>query len=210
MVILLMYIVAHISYFLTLVSMPRWATWKTRKGDSFCSLGFFRVNSTFKRRHGKESIPDKWFLIRPAATEPCEYWLWFCRFSAGFWPQVSLMFCKKFGIALRRPIFCTSLISKLRRTLMVFSDRPPLVGGIAPDPVCSDTTSICCSESSTFSEETKQALKKYIYISLSSHLSMADRVHKGNINQVKWGIIYKSCKIYKYYQVVMNLHSLVR
>lgn len=59
MVTSLIYVVAHMSNFLTLMSMPRWLTWKTRKGNSSCSLNFFRVSKAFKRNRQR---PDE--LVR--------------------------------------------------------------------------------------------------------------------------------------------------
>lgn len=69
--------------------------------------------------------------------------------SSGFQPDV--LEGRAMGVRL-----CTSLISKLRRTLMVFSTRPPLMCGITSAPLCSDTT--CCSAFSTFPEMTGQVV----------------------------------------------------
>ncbi len=63
-VIFLMYVVAHMSYFLTLVSIPRWETCKTKKGDSFCSLGFLRVSNTFNRKQSQMKMAS----FRPNQT----------------------------------------------------------------------------------------------------------------------------------------------
>lgn len=44
----LMYVVASMSYFLTLVSIPSWATCRTKKGHSSLFLDFFNFSITYK------------------------------------------------------------------------------------------------------------------------------------------------------------------
>lgn len=76
----LMYVVASMSYFRTLVSIPSWATWRTKKGDSCPFLDFFNFSITYKNGKIQDSQKIKrYWILSPHQIPSQQIWSYYCK-----------------------------------------------------------------------------------------------------------------------------------
>lgn len=76
----LMYVVASMSYFRTLVSIPSWATWRTKKGDSCPFLDFFNFSITYKNGKIQDSQKIKMYrILSPHQISSQQIWSYYCK-----------------------------------------------------------------------------------------------------------------------------------